>query len=123
MIQRGAILKVADNSGAKEVKVIGLLGASKKRYAYAGDVVVVSVQKSVPNTAIKRHEVHKAVIVRTAKEIKRKDGTYVRFDENAGVLIDPKSKAPKGTRVFGPIAREIREGGFDKILSLAPEVL
>lgn len=123
MIQKETILKVADNSGAKEVKVIGLLGASKRRYAYVGDVVVVSVQKSIPNTAIKRHEVLKAVIVRTKKETRRKDGTYVRFDDNAAVIIDPKSKAPKGTRIFGPVARDIREGGFDKILSLAPEVL
>jgi len=123
MIQKETILTVADNSGAKEVKVIGIPGGSRRRYAYIGDVVVVSVQKSIPNTAIKRHEIQKAVIVRTKKELGRKDGTYVRFDDNAAVLIDPKSKAPKGTRIFGPIARELREGGFDKILSLAPEVL
>ena len=123
MVQKETILTVADNSGAKEVKVIGIPGASKKRYARVGEIVTVSVQKSIPNTAMKKHEVYKAVIVRTKKELGRKDGTYVRFDDNAAVLIDPKSKAPKGTRIFGPVARELREGGFDKILSLAPEVL
>ncbi|HKM20376.1 MAG TPA: 50S ribosomal protein L14 [Candidatus Dojkabacteria bacterium] len=123
MVQKETILTVADNSGAKEVKVIGIPGASKKRYARVGEIVTVSVQKSIPNTAMKKHEIHKAVIVRTKKEFGRKDGTYVRFDDNAAVLIDPKSKAPKGTRIFGPVARELREGGFDKILSLAPEVL
>ncbi len=123
MVQKETILTVADNSGAKEVKVIGIPGASKKRYARVGEIVTVSVQKSIPNTAMKKHEVYKAVIVRTKKEFGRKDGTYVRFDDNAAVLIDPKSKAPKGTRIFGPVARELREGGFDKILSLAPEVL
>ena len=123
MVQKETILTVADNSGAKEVKVIGIPGASKKRYARVGEIVTVSVQKSIPNTAMKKHEIHKAVIARTKKEFGRKDGTYVRFDDNAAVLIDPKSKAPKGTRIFGPVARELREGGFDKILSLAPEVL
>jgi len=123
MIQKETIVTVADNSGAKEVKIIGIPGASKVRYAHIGDIVTVAVQKSIPNTAIKRHEVLKAVVVRTRKELRRKDGTYVRFDDNAVVIIDPKNKAPKGTRIFGPVAREIREGGFDKILSLAPEVL
>jgi len=123
MVQKETILTVADNSGAKEVKVIGIPGASKKRYARVGEIVTVSVQKSIPNTAMKKHEIHKAVIVRTKKEFGRKDGTYVRFDDNAVVLIDPKNKTPKGTRIFGPVARELREGGFDKILSLAPEVL
>jgi large subunit ribosomal protein L14 len=123
MVQRGTELKVADNSGAKIARVIGMLGASKRRYAKVGDVVVVSIQKALPNTAIKRHEVFKAVIARTAKELRRKDGTYIRFDDNALVLIDPKNKAPKGTRIFGPVARELKERGFDKIVSLAPEVL
>ena len=123
MVQRETNLKVADNSGAKIAKLVGMLGASKRRYATLGDVVVVAVQKALPNTAIKRHEVHKAVIVRTAKEYRRKDGTYIRFDDNALVLIDPKNKAPKGTRIFGPVARELKEKGFDKIVSLAPEVL
>jgi len=123
MVQRGSILKVADNSGARTVKVIGILGASRRRYATVGDVVAVAVQKSLPNSAIKRHEVMKGVIARTHKEIRRKDGTYLRFDDNALVVIDPKNKAPKGTRIFGPVARELKEKGFDKIVSLAPEVL
>lgn len=123
MVQKETLLTVADNSGAKEAKLIGIPGSSKKRYAKIGNIVVVSIQKAVPNTGIKAHEVHKAVVVRSKKEVRRKDGTYIRFDDNAVVLIDPKSKTPKGTRIFGPIARELREGGFDKILSLAPEVL
>ena len=123
MVQRESNLKVADNSGAKVAKIIGIPGASKRRYARIGDVVAVSVQKSLPNAAIKKHEVLKAVIVRTHKELKRKDGTYVRFDDNALVIIDPKNKAPRGTRIFGPVARELKERGFDKIVSLAPEVL
>jgi large subunit ribosomal protein L14 len=123
MIQRESNLKVADNSGAKIAKIIGIPGASKRRYAKVGDIVAVAVQKALPNTGIKRHEVQKAVIVRTHKEMKRKDGTYVRFDDNALVIIDPKNKAPKGTRIFGPVARELKEKGFDKIVSLAPEVL
>jgi len=123
MVQRGTIVTVADNSGAKEAKLIGIPGASKIRYAKIGDIVVVSVQKTIPNTGVKDHEIYKAVIVRTSKELRRKDGTYIRFDDNAVVLVDPKNKTPKGTRIFGPVARELKEGGFDKILSLAPEVL
>lgn len=123
MVQRGSNLKVADNSGARIAKIIGIPGASKRRYATVGDVVVVAIQKALPNAGIKRHEVLKGVIVRTHKEIRRKDGTYVRFDDNALVVIDPKNKAPKGTRIFGPVARELKEKGFDKIVSLAPEVL
>lgn len=123
MVQRESNLKVADNSGAKIAKIVGIPEASKRRYAYIGDIVVVAVQKALPNTSLKRHEVHKAVIVRTTKELRRKDGTYIRFDDNALVLIDPKNKAPKGTRIFGPVARELKEKGFDKIVSLAPEVL
>jgi large subunit ribosomal protein L14 len=123
MVQRGSNLKVADNSGARIAKVIGIPGASKRRYATVGDVVVVAIQRALPNAGIKRHEVLKGVIVRTHKEIRRKDGTYVRFDDNALVVIDPKNKAPKGTRIFGPVARELKEKGFDKIVSLAPEVL
>ena len=123
MIQKETVLTVADNSGAKEAKLIGIPGYSKRRYAKIGDIVTVSVQKSIPNTGIKRHEVHKAVIVRTKKELRRKDGTYIRFDDNALVLIDVKNKAPKGSRIFGPVARELKERGFDKIVSLAPEVL
>jgi large subunit ribosomal protein L14 len=123
MVQRGTVLKVADNSGARMAKIIGIPGASRRRYATVGDVVVVAVQKALPNSGIKRHEVMKGVIARTHKEIRRKDGTYLRFDDNALVIIDPKNKAPKGTRIFGPVARELKERGFDKIVSLAPEVL
>lgn len=123
MVQRESNLKVADNSGAKEAKIVGIPGASKRRYARVGDIVVVAIQKSIPNTGIKRHEVYKAVVIRTHKEYRRKDGTYIRFDDNALVIIDPKNKTPKGTRIFGPVARELKEKGFDKIVSLAPEVL
>lgn len=123
MVQTETVLTVADNSGAKTAKIIGIPGASKRRYAKVGDIVVVAVQKALPNGNIKRHEVLKAVVVRTHKELKRDDGTYVRFDDNAVVIIDPKNKAPKGTRIFGPVARELKERGFDKIVSLAPEVL
>jgi large subunit ribosomal protein L14 len=123
MVQRETNLTIADNSGAKIAKVFGIPGASRRRYAYVGDVVNVSIQKALPNAGVKRHEVCKAVIVRVHKEYKRKDGTYIRFDDNACVLIDPKSKAPKGTRIFGPVARELKDHGFDKIVSLAPEVL
>ena len=123
MVQVESQLKVADNSGAKVAKVIGIPGSSKKQYAKVGDIVVVSIQKALANTSIKKHEIHKAVVARTKKESKRKDGTYVRFDDNAVVIIDGKSKGPKGTRIFGPVARELKERGFDKIVSLAPEVL
>jgi large subunit ribosomal protein L14 len=123
MVQRGTVLKVADNSGARMAKIIGIPGASRRRYATVGDIVVVAIQKALPNSGIKRHEVTKGVIARTHKEIRRKDGTYLRFDDNALVIIDPKNKAPKGTRIFGPVARELKERGFDKIISLAPEVL
>lgn len=122
MIQRESKLKVADNSGARVVKVIGIPGASHRRFASVGDVVVAAVQQVTPNTAHKKHQVVKAVIVRTAKEVKRADASYIRFDDNACVLIDAK-KAPVGTRVFGPVARELKYNKFDKIISLAPEVL
>ena len=123
MVQKGTKLIVADNSGAKIAEIIGIPGASRRRYASVGDIVVVAVQKALPNSGIKKHEVLKAVIIRVHKEIGRKDGTYIRFDNNALVIIDPKNKNPKGTRIFGPVAREIKERGFDKIASLAPEVL
>ncbi len=123
MVQRESFLTVADNSGAKIAKIFGIPGGSKRRYANVGDVVTVSIQKALPNGGIKRHEVGKAVIVRVHKEYRRKDGTYIRFDDNACVLIDPKTKAPRGTRIFGPVARELKDRGFDKIVSLAPEVL
>lgn len=122
MVQRLTNLKIADNSGAKEAIIIGIPGASMIAYAKLGSLVKVSIQKVVPNGPIKKHEVMDAVIVRVTKEQKRKDGSYIRFDDNAAVIIDSK-KAPKGTRIFGPVARELKEKGFDKIVSLAPEVL
>ena len=122
MIQELTICKVADNSGAKEVGVIRNLGGSVKKTSGIGDVVVVSVKKAIPNGTVKAGQVVKAVVVRTKYGTKRKDGSYIRFDDNAVVIIDDK-KQPKGTRVFGPIARELREKGYNKILSLAPEVL
>ena len=122
MIQEYTRLTVADNSGAKSVMCIRLLGGSKKRYGSVGDIIVVSVKNAIPGGAIKKGEVSRAVIVRTAKEIRRDDGSYIRFDENAAVLIDNQNE-PRGTRIFGPVARELREKEFMKIVSLAPEVL
>lgn len=122
MIHRQTLLKIADNSGARVAKVIGIPGYSNRKSAGLGDIVVVAVQRATPNTAIKRHDVEKVVIVRVHKEHRRKDGTYIRFDDNAGVIID-KKKDPRGSRIFGPIGREVKERGFDKIASLAPEVL
>ena len=121
MIQQETRLKVADNTGAKEVLCIKVLGGSKKKYAKLGDVIVVTVKKTIPG-GIKKGEVTKAVVVRVRKEYRRKDGSYIRFDENAAVLINNQLE-PIGTRVFGPVARELRERNFTKILSLAPEVL
>ena len=124
MIQVQTYLKVADNSGAKEIMCIRVLGGYKRRYGHVGDVIVAAVKSATPHAAIKKGDVVKAVIVRTAKEIRRADGSYVRFSDNAGVIInDPVKKDPKGTRIFGPVAREIRHAGFVKIASLAPEVL
>ena len=117
------MLKVADNTGARKLQVIRVLGGYKKRYARIGDVVTVVVKEATPHTMVKKSEVHHAVIVRTHKETRRSDGTYIRFDDNAGVIIDKNTKEPKGTRIFGPIARELRAKGFIKIISLAPEVL
>jgi len=122
MIQQESYLKVADNTGAKEIKVIRPLGGSKRKFANIGDVVVASVRKAQPGGTVKKGEVVKAVIVRTAKGIHRPDGSYVRFDENAAVLIKD-DKNPRGTRIFGPVARELRDKDYMKILSLAPEVL
>ncbi|MCI9263822.1 MAG: 50S ribosomal protein L14 [Oscillospiraceae bacterium] len=122
MIQQESYLKVADNTGAKEIKVIRPLGGSKRKFANIGDVVVASVRKAQPGGTVKKGEVVKAVIVRTAKGIHRPDGSYVRFDENAAVLIKD-DRNPKGTRIFGPVARELRDKDYMKILSLAPEVL
>jgi len=122
MIQEQTWLNVADNSGAKKVMCIRILGGSGKRYGTVGDVIVVSVKTAIPNAPIKKGEVSKAVIVRTKKEIRRKDGSYIRFDENAAVLLDNQLE-PRGTRIFGPVARELRDKDFMKIISLAPEVL
>lgn len=123
MIQMQSRLKVADNSGAKEVMCIKVLGGSKKMIASVGDVIVVSVKSALPKGKIKKGDVHRAVIVRTKKEIKRPDGSTIRFDENSAVLINKTSSEPIGTRVFGPVSKEIRENGFVKIVSLAEEVL
>ena len=122
MIQQESFLKVADNTGAKEIKCIRVLGGAKRKYGNIGDVIVASVRKSTPGGQVKKGEVVKAVIVRSAKGVRREDGTYVRFDENAAVLIKD-DKNPSGTRIFGPVARELREKDFLKILSLAPEVV
>ena len=122
MIQMQTYLKVADNTGAKELMWIRVLGGSRKRYANIGDVVVASVKKAAPGGTVKKGEVVRAVIVRSAKGLRREDGTYIRFDENAAVIIK-EDKNPRGTRIFGPVARELREKDYTKILSLAPEVL
>ena len=122
MIQQETYLKVADNTGAKEIKCIRVLGGSKRKYGSIGDVIVASVRKSTPGGTVKKGEVVKAVIVRSAKGVRRADGSYVRFDDNAAVLIR-EDKNPRGTRIFGPVARELRDKDYMKILSLAPEVL
>ena len=122
MIQQQSYLKVADNTGAKEIMCIRVLGGSGRRYANIGDVIVASVKKAAPGGVVKKGEVVKAVVVRTAKGVRRDDGTYIRFDENAAVIIK-EDRNPKGTRIFGPVARELREKDYLKILSLAPEVL
>lgn len=122
MIQQETYLKVADNTGAKEIKCIRVLGGSKRKYGNIGDVIVASVRKAAPGGTVKKGDVVKAVIVRSAKGMHRTDGTYVRFDENAAVLIK-EDKNPRGTRIFGPVARELRDKDYMKILSLAPEVI
>ena len=122
MIQQQTLLKVADNSGAKEIMCIKVLGGTNRRYANIGAVIVASVKKATPGGAVKKGEVVKAVVVRTVNGVRRDDGTYIRFDENAAVLIKD-DKSPRGTRIFGPVARELRGKEFTKILSLAPEVL
>ena len=122
MIQQETRLTVADNTGAREVQCIKVLGGSKRRYAYVGDVIVCAVKEAIPNGAVKKGDVVRAVVVRTKKPFGRDDGTYISFDENAAVLIDT-GKNPRGTRIFGPVARELRESGYMKIVSLAPEVL
>jgi large subunit ribosomal protein L14 len=122
MIQQETVLKVADNSGAREILCIRVLGGSYRRYASLGDIIVAAVKVAQPNAAVKKGDVVKAVVVRTAKEYRRADGTRIRFDDNAAVLINPQNN-PRGTRIFGPVARELRERNFMKIVSLAPEVL
>jgi large subunit ribosomal protein L14 len=123
MIQQESRLTVADNSGAREILVIQVVGGTGRKYGGVGDVVVATVKKAVPNSAVKKSSVVKAVIVRTKKEYRREDGSYISFDDNAAVLLDNDARNPIGTRVFGPVARELREKGFSRIMSLAPEVL
>ncbi len=122
MVREETALAVADNSGARKVKIIRVLGGHGKKYASIGDLVVVAVKKALPNANVKKGEVCKAVIVRTKKEARRKDGTYIRFDDNAAVILNAQGE-PRGTRIFGPVARELRERNFMKIVSLAPEVI
>ena len=123
MIQKNTRVIIADNSGAKIGRIIGIKGKSNAKIAKIGDTVVLSVQVAIPRGMVKKHQVENAVVVRTKKEQRRKDGTYIKFDENAVVLIEGAKNLPKATRVFGPIARELKDRGFDKIISLAPEVL
>ena len=123
MIQQESRLQVADNTGAREVLVIRVLGGSRRRYGRVGDIVVASVKQATPRAQVKKGEIVRAVIVRTAKEYRRPDGSSIRFDDNAAVVLDGESLNPKGTRIFGPVARELREKGFMRIVSLAPEVL
>ena len=123
MIQMRTMLKVADNTGAKLLQCIKVHGGYKRRYAIVGDIVTVAIKEAIPHSMVKKGQVAHAVIVRQRKEVRRPDGSYVRFDDNAAVIVDLKSKEPKGTRIFGPVARELRAEGFNKIISLAPEVL
>lgn len=123
MIQQESRLKVADNTGAKEILTIQVTGGSKRYYGGVGDIIVATVKSAQPNSGVRKSEVVRAVIVRTTKEYRREDGSYIRFDENAAVILDGESNNPKGTRIFGPVARELRDAGFMRIVSLAPEVL
>jgi large subunit ribosomal protein L14 len=123
MIQQESRLKVADNSGAKEILCIQVVGGSGRRYARIGDVITATVKQAAPHSSVKKGDIVRAVVVRTTKEVGRSDGSYIRFDDNAAVILDPEGKGPRGTRIFGPIARELREKGFMRIVSLAPEVL
>lgn len=123
MIQQESRLAVADNSGAREILVIQVVGGTRRKYGGVGDVVVGTVKKAVPNSPVKKSSIVRAVIVRTKKEYRRDDGSYIAFDDNAAVLLDQESRNPVGTRVFGPVARELRERGYSRIMSLAPEVL
>lgn len=123
MIQQESRLKVADNSGAKEILCIQVIGGSRRRYARVGDIITATVKQAAPQGAVKKGDVVKAVVVRTTKELGRPDGSYIRFDDNAAVILENEGTGPRGTRIFGPIARELREKGFMRIVSLAPEVL
>ena len=123
MTQQETIVKIADNTGARTALVIQVKGGSRRRYGHVGDIVVAAVKEAAPQGAVKKSEVVRAVIVRCAKEWRREDGSYIRFDDNAAVILDTDGQNPKGTRIFGPVARELREKGFMKIVSLAPEVL
>jgi len=123
MIQQESRLKVADNSGAKEVLCIQVVGGSRRRYARIGDVIIATVKQAAPQSSVKKGDIVRAVVVRTRKEVGRSDGSYIKFDDNAAVILDSEGKSPRGTRIFGPIARELREKGFMRIVSLAPEVL
>jgi len=122
MIQQESVLHIADNTGARKVLCIRVLGGSRRRYAKVGDVITATVKDAIPNAPVKKGEVVKAVVVRTSKEMRRRDGTYIRFDDNAAVIINPQGE-PRGTRIFGPVGRELREKRYMKIVSLAPEVL
>lgn len=123
MIQQESRLKVADNTGARELLVIQVTGGSRRRYGGVGDIVVATVKKAAPNSNVKKSQIVRAVIVRTSKEYRRDDGSYIRFDDNAAVILSGETQLPLGTRIFGPVARELREQGYSRILSLAPEVL
>ena len=123
MIQQESHLKIADNTGGRDMQVIRVLGGSKRRYGRVGDLVVGSIKSAVPHGTVSKSEIVRAVIVRTAKEYRREDGSYIRFDDNAAVVLDTDGRNPRGTRIFGPVARELREKGFTKIVSLAPEVI
>jgi len=122
MIQSNTRLKAADNNGARQLMCIGVLGGTRKKYARVGDIIVASVKRAIPGATVKKGEVVRAVIIRTAQQYRRPDGSYIRFDENAGVILTDKNN-PKGSRIFGPVARELREKNFTKIISLAPEVI
>jgi large subunit ribosomal protein L14 len=123
MIQQESRIKVADNTGGRELLVIRVLGGSRRRYGRVGDVVVGTIKSATPHSAVRKSDIVRAVIVRTAKEFRRSDGSYIRFDDNAAVILDTDGRNPRGTRIFGPVARELREKGYTKIVSLAPEVL
>jgi len=123
MIQQESRLKVADNSGAKEVLCIRVVGGTRRRYAGIGDIIIATVKQAAPQSSVKKGDIVKAVVVRTKKEVGRSDGSYIRFDDNAAVILDTEGKGPRGTRIFGPVARELRELGYMRIVSLAPEVL